>query len=169
LIFIQQTGLLDYILVYEKFLSAFSSRENLSDVSTSIRYDQFDMLIKSWLQKPVLGHGHGAVSDFVIRSEKTPWVYELSYVALLFQTGIIGLLVYLCLLVWPIFKGMYLLKNGNTEASIFIIPGLVGCTCFLIANATNPYLISYDYMWALFFPLAVVNFYMKEKWKHIQE
>jgi O-antigen ligase len=163
-VFIQQLGFLDFFLVYDKFLSAFSDQS--SDVSSVIRYEQFDFLIKSWLQAPILGHGHGAVSDFVKRSETTPWVYELSYMALLFQTGIVGLLTYLALLLWPIYKGWQLIKFRNTEASLFIIPSIVGCACFLIANATNPYLISYDYMWALFFPIAVINYFMKEEpWK----
>jgi hypothetical protein len=160
-VFIQQLGFLDLFLVYEKFTSAFSSKENLSDPSTYVRYSQFDLLIKSWLQKPFFGYGHGAVSHYVVRSAKTPWVYELSYVALLFQTGIVGLFTYLCLLFWPIYKGMKLLSSGDKETYLFIIPSIVGCACFLIANATNPYLISYDYMWALFFPVAVINYFMK--------
>ncbi len=162
LITVQQYGLVDLSLVYEKFTSAFSSKENLSDKSTSIRYDQFDLLIKSWAQKPLLGYGHGAVSEFVVRSKITPWIYELSYVALLFQTGIIGLVIYLGLLFWPIYKGMQIIKNGSAESQVFILPCIVGWVSFLIANGTNPYLISYDYMWALFFPVAIVNYFMKE-------
>ena len=87
--------------------------------------------------------------------------YELTYVALLFQTGIIGVLAYLGLLFWPVYKGAQLLKKTNEEAGLFIIPSIVGCACFLIANATNPYLQSYDFMWALFLPIAIINFFMK--------
>jgi O-antigen ligase len=159
LIFVQQLGFLDFILIYQKFLSAFSSQ---ADASTATRYEQFDLLIRSWQKKPLLGFGHGAVSQYIVRSEDRPWMYELSYVALLFQTGIIGLLTYLGLLAWPVFKGMQLLKRGTAEASVFIVPIIVGCFCFLVANATNPYLQSYDYMWALFLPIAVVNYFMKE-------
>ncbi len=162
LITVQKLGLIDVSLVYEKFISAFASKENVADVSTSIRYDQFDLLIKSWLQNPLLGKGHGAVSQYIVRSNQFPWEYELSYVALLFQTGIIGVLIYLGLLFWPIYKGWRLLKRVNNEAAILIISAIVGSSCFLIANATNPYLISYDYMWALFFPIAVVNYYTKQ-------
>jgi len=161
LISAQQLGLFDYMLVYEKFTSAFSSQGG-EDASTSVRYEQFSLLIKSWLQNPILGHGHGAVSSYMVRSEKSPWVYELSYVALLFQTGIVGLLAYLALLVWPIIKGLQLIRYGSYDAVTFIVPAIVGWCCFLIANGTNPYLISYDYMWALFFPLAVINYFSKQ-------
>ena len=34
---------------------------------------------------------------------------------------------------------------------------LTGACTFLIANATNPYLETYDYLWVIFLPLAVVN------------
>ncbi|MFT4153291.1 O-antigen ligase family protein [Parafilimonas sp.] len=162
LIAVADSGFIDLSLVFQKFSEAFASKENLSDKSVAIRYDQFDLLIKSWLQKPLLGHGHGAVSSFVVRSEKTPWMYELSYVALLFQTGIIGLLIYLALLGWPIYKGLTLLRKGNHETALLLMPLMVGCTCFLIANGTNPYLQSYDNMWTLFFPVAVINYLTKE-------
>jgi len=67
-------------------------------------------------------------------------------VALLFQTGIIGITVYLGLLFWPVYKGIQLLKKADLEATLFIIPNIVGSVCFLIANGTNPYLQSYDFM-----------------------
>lgn len=163
IIIAEASGLFNFSLVYEKFISAFSSRGDLEDVSTSTRYDQFELLVKSWLQKPLIGFGHGAVSRYIIRSYKTPWIYELSYVALLFQTGVLGLSAYLALLAWPIYKGIQIIRKANTETCIFLIPCLVGCACFLIANATNPYLQSYDYMWTLFFPVAVINYFLKTR------
>lgn len=158
---IERSGIIDVSLVFQKFSSAFGSEQNV-DASVATRYDQFDLLVKSWLQKPLFGHGHGAVSDFIIRSYEKPWLYELSYAALLFQTGIIGLTVYFLLLGWPIYKGLQLLKKGNSETALLVIPVIVGCACFLIANGTNPYLQSYDDMWALFLPVAIVNCLMKE-------
>ncbi len=158
----QESGLFNFTLVFNKFLSAFSSKQNVSDASTQTRYRQFDLLIKSWLHAPLLGHGHGAVSQYIIRSKTAPWMYELSYVALLFQTGIIGLGIYFALIIWPIYKGVRLIKTADKETCFFIIPSITACACFLIANATNPYLQSYDYIWALFFPVAIINYYLKE-------
>ncbi|MBV9963280.1 MAG: O-antigen ligase family protein [Parafilimonas sp.] len=162
-IIFQSLGIFDLSIVFEKFMSAFSSKENLKDASTLTRYTQFDSLIKSWLQKPWFGFGNGAVSEYVVRSKTTPWVYELTYVALLFQTGIIGAVIYILLLIWPIIKSIQLLKLPDEQAAVFLIPSIVGCACFLIANGTNPYLISYDYMWALFFPVAIINYYLKQQ------
>jgi hypothetical protein len=34
---------------------------------------------------------------------------------------------------------------------------LVGFTCFLVGNATNPYLEKYDLMWVIFLPVALIN------------
>ena len=34
---------------------------------------------------------------------------------------------------------------------------LVGTTCFLIASASNPYLEKFDFLWVLFFPVAIIH------------
>lgn len=162
IIFLDSTGFFNFSLITDKFSSAFSGREDLNDESTNLRYEQLTFLLKSWSQKPWFGFGHGAVSTYTIRSEKTPWIYELSYVALLFQTGIVGLSIYLLLLVWPIYKGILIIRKADRETCFIIIPSLVGCVSFLIANASNPYLQAYDCMWALFLPVAIINHYLKK-------
>jgi hypothetical protein len=163
LVVAERSGFVDVSLIFQKFTGAFASKENLTDESVAIRYNQFNLLLKSWLQRPLIGHGHGAVSDFIVRSEKTPWIYELTYAALLFQTGAIGLIIYFLLLGWPIYKGLQLVKKGSSEIALLVIPLSVGCICFLVANATNPYLQSYDCMWTVFLPIAILNYFMKEQ------
>ncbi len=162
-VYATRSGFIDIGLVFQKFTDVFASRQNLSDQSVATRYDQLDLLLKSWWQKPLFGHGHGAVSDFVIRSHEKPWLYELSYAALLFQTGAIGLTVYFLLIGWPVYKGLKLIRKGNAETALLVIPLIVGCICFLIANGTNPYLQSYDCMWTVFFPVAIINYLMKQQ------
>ena len=158
--FVNSTGIVNVKNTIIRITSAFNSNKDLQDKGTKLRYNQIELLIKSWEQKPLFGHGHGSVSEYMIRNENTPWLYELSYFALLFQTGIIGLIVYLGLLFWPIIKGIQLLKKGNTECNIYIMPCLVGYVFILIGNASNPYLASYDYSWSLFFPVTVINFFI---------
>jgi len=34
---------------------------------------------------------------------------------------------------------------------------LVGTTCFLLVNATNPYLWKFDSYWVIFMPVALIN------------
>jgi hypothetical protein len=39
-----------------------------------------------------------------------------------------------------------------------MLPVLAGMTCFLIANATNPYLGKFDCLWVIFLPIALINY-----------
>ena len=77
--------------------------------------------------------------------------------ALLFQTGIVGFTAYAAGIVWIFYRGIMLIREGGQLGGM-MIPMLVGCTAFLIANATNPYLARFDGLWTLFLPLAVINY-----------
>jgi O-antigen ligase len=112
-----------------------------------------------WSARPIFGAGFGAVAsdNFGSSVEDVPWAYELQYVALLFQVGVFGMLVYGGAVLWL----MYQLINkskANPDYAILMIPSLVGLSCFLIANATNPYISKFDYLWTLFLPVGLVNF-----------
>lgn len=125
------------------------------------RVQQFTALVEGWLRSPFFGNGLGA-SASLIRSDEQPWAYELVYVALLFQTGLIGCAIYIGAIAWIYWRGIKLLKENGPIAAI-MLPTLVGMTCFLIANATNPYLAKFDYMWVIFWPLALINFHLLQK------
>jgi hypothetical protein len=150
-----QYDLFDLSSFTDLFIRGFDLSATGQDESSSIRGEQFSRLIDSWLENPILGSGHGAFSQYVIRSDETPWIYELSYVALLFQTGIAGIIIYFSLLIWIFHKGLVLIRSDKKH--FYIIPALVGFTCFLIGNASNPYLVAYDHMWAMFLPLCFIN------------
>ncbi len=123
--------------------------------SAILRRDQFFALWDGFLQNPFFGAGHGASVDYV-RSDKA-WVYELSYVALLFQVGVFGFMAYLSGIFWIYWMGIRLIRKGG-KFSNYMVPTLVGMTCFLIANATNQYLAKFDSMWVVFLPVALINY-----------
>ena len=135
----------------------------------STRVDQFHYLIAGWEQSPLFGSGYGAVvPGFRPRPDvllgirlgiTQPWSYELSYIALLYHTGLVGLGLYAAGVAWIFFTGLRIIRSGHPFAHR-LIPVLVGTACFLIANATNPYLEKYDYMWVIFLPLAYVNLWL---------
>jgi hypothetical protein len=148
---------LDLSLVWENFVSGFNTKDSTSSVSA--RKEQFIALIDGWIDAPILGGGHGAAAEGVVRNPKQAWAYELSYVALLFQTGLVGILVYSSAVMWIFIRGISMMRR-IPESSGLLIPTLSGLFCFLIANATNPYLGSFDYLWVLFLPVAILNTYM---------
>lgn len=123
------------------------------------RRDQFFNLLNGWIQAPVLGWGHGAVAPGWARSEETPWAYELSYVALLFHTGIVGFLIYASGVGWIVINSLRIIREGN-RLGLCMLSVLVGTVCFLVANGADPYLEKYDYMWVIFLPLAIINIWL---------
>jgi hypothetical protein len=126
--------------------------------SAGIRYEQFVALLDGWEKHPLLGAGHGAGVSY-IRSQEMPWAYELSYVALLFQTGLVGFFLYASGIIWIFWMGVRMIRSGDPLGRQ-ILPILTGTCCFLIGNATNPYLAKYDYIWVIFLPLAFINYWL---------
>lgn len=136
-----------------------NSQTTLMKLGTELRFSQFDALIQGWKEKPLLGAGFGINAEGSIRSETTPGMYELSYVAMLFQTGIIGITIYFLLIAW-LFKMCVKIIKSNEENSTWMVAILTGVTCMIIANATNPYIQSFDGLWVFFYPLALINRYL---------
>jgi hypothetical protein len=132
-----------------------------TDPVAMLRRDQFRALVSGWLDAPLLGSGHGVPAS-VIRSVETPWSYELSYVALLFHVGVLGAMAYAAGFVWIGVTAHRIARAGWTEAP-GLVATLVGTTMFLAANATNPYLEKYDYIWVIFLPIAFVNCWLVER------
>jgi hypothetical protein len=126
------------------------------DVSATARSNQFVALLTEWANAPLLGAGHGASAAGSVRSVAMPWAYELSYAALLFHTGLVGFIAYASAVVWIYAEAIRVIRDGGARAS-YMLAVLVGLTCFLIGNATNPYLEKYDLMWVIFLPVALIN------------
>ena len=145
---------LDLSALVEDFLSGFDFGDS-NNISAARRSEQFNALIGEWQGSPFIGFGHGS-GALSAPGDVMPWAYELQYIALLFQTGILGMLVYGSAVAWLMYQ-MIRLSRKYADLAILMLPALVGLTCFLIANATNPYLSKFDYLWTLFLPIGLVN------------
>lgn len=141
--------------LYNMFMEGFDFGSTASE-SASIRRDQFSALINGWADSPLLGAGHGASAPGYIRDHEMPWAYELFYVALLYQVGLVGFLVYTAGIVWIYHMAIKIIKQGGYHGQM-MIPLLVGMSCFLVTTATNPYLVRFDGIWVIFLPIAVIN------------
>ena len=147
----------DVRLLWDRFVAGFDLSAQTLDLSAVERRTQFFALSRGWLNNPLWGVGHGASVLGSIRSETMPWSYELYYLALLYQTGLVGFTAYTAGIVWVFRKGLEIIREGG-DLGRLMLPMLAGCTGFLIAAGTNPYLERFDGLWFLFLPLAVVNY-----------
>lgn len=140
----------------EHLESLLASIINFSDNPSNLeRKYQFDALMDGVLESPFIGAGAGAVASY-IRSEDMPWAYELYYVSLAFQYGLLGLLIYvvgvLGLILFLAWRVRFL---GRKSFEFYCLSGFIA---FILASATNPYIAKFDYMWVIFVPVALLNF-----------
>lgn len=133
-----------------------------SDLVAMSRRDQFVALVTGWLHQPLFGSGHGAPVHGSIRSFETPWAYELTYLALLYHTGIVGVVAYSGGLCWTFLKSRQIARTGWPQAP-YLMATLVGTASFVLATATNAYLEKYDSIWVLFLPIAFINAWLVER------
>jgi hypothetical protein len=134
------------------------------NTSGGIRGMQFRALITSWKERPLLGWGAGVGTETYNRGATG---FELVYIARLFQTGILGIILYFSYISWIIYRCILLIKK-RTYLSKIMYGILNGFICFMIANATNPYLDTFDHMWVLYLPLAIINYDLLAKNKYSQ-
>lgn len=129
--------------VSNTFLSAF----DISTSSGDTRVTQVSMLINEWKSSPIFGHGLNSYVEEYTRSSTTPWSYEMVYIAMLSQTGIVGVILFLFTVIFVIKKIYKRIKNDNSMESSCFLAILVGFICFIIAGATNP-MVYYVWAWA---------------------
>lgn len=132
-----------------RFLNAFRGQEG------DIRIDQGKALWRGFLKFPLLGSGAGVgVSDY-IRSTET-WMYELSYHLILYNSGILGMGVYLASF-FLILKNLWR-KSIQSKSTVVANALIVAFLSALIANASNPYFTSsFDFIWFIFIPIMFIN------------
>lgn len=157
IIFILGISFLTNINLSNIITDFFAGFDFKNDASASVRRLQFFSLTNSWLESPLIGHGLGAGTELT-RSTEMPWAYELYYLSILHNMGILGFSIYVFGIVWIYKNGILIIKKG-INLSYYMIYILVGFTTFLIASATNPYIGKFDYMWVIFIPVAFINYY----------
>jgi hypothetical protein len=122
----------------------------------SLRMLQYDSLINGWFSTNLLfGAGNGAHAD-VIRDVNMPWAYELTYVYMLFSTGIFGVVFYFFWFLYGIFR-LRRAIGGDEFLSIYIPPIITGVFCLVIVSASNPYYAKFDYLWVVLLPHLLVD------------
>ena len=149
----------DYQLMTQYLFEGFTSSDPMS---SNVRVEQFYALLDGWILNPIFGAGSGAVQWAYIRSFEDPWNYELSYMKLLFDFGLFGILIYGIGVLWIWYKSvrMYL---GNYELGKYALAVSIGSISFMVGNATNPFLLKFDYLVVIFLPIALINLWLVKR------
>ena len=126
------------------------------------RSTQFHALLAGWEENPLLGAGHGATVYGSVRSQESPWIFELGYMALLYQVGLVGVAAFAGGILWIYLTGLRVIRSGGYLAAL-MVASLVGMSSTLIAHATNPYLVRFDGMWAIFLPVSLINYWLVQR------
>lgn len=153
---------LNFDAMVEGFTAGFRFTPTETDTGASYRREQFHALLSSWMQNPILGSGYGAPAQGSIRSGKNTWNYELTYMALLHQTGILGVTAYGAAIVWVYWMGAKIIRSGGTLSAL-MVACLVGMSSMLVANATNPYFGTFERYWAIFLPIGLINWWLVKR------
>lgn len=138
-----------------------SLKIDLSQSSDYTRVNQFNSLIDEWSKNILFGNGIGSFTDDRSIYDQQPWAYELQYVLLLYQVGLVGFLIYFLSFSYIFLKTLIHSKKNNLYEHNFI---LCGVFTFILINSTNPYLLKLDFLWILFLPIIFYNgFYSNSK------
>lgn len=128
----------------------------LGDTSAGQREAQAPKLWDAFKQNPVFGDGLGAVvRPYYVRDPASPWSYELTYLQLLFQMGVLGLLAVLALPLAVVRRGLREATVGELRA--LPLAGAMAILGILVASATNPYLLSSFGMLGIAIGLSMVG------------
>lgn len=158
LIGIVAVSFFDVDMIMKEFMSSFDFKNNDSNYERTLQYRS---ITEDFMEHPLFGRGNGYVSSY-IRTPDAPWEYELTYNYLLSAFGIIGILFLIIPYFIVFYRCIRIVRNDGTY-SYLIVPALSGALVLLIANATNPYLLKFDFLWSFFLPIIVLNQIVKEK------
>jgi hypothetical protein len=125
---VQQPAALAYVK------AAFSSEDE--------RTIQKDYLIEGFADYPVIGSGFGAYAGYS-RNAEMPWLYELTYHQMLFNLGIVGVLLLSLGFLYFLRLAVVGLRDAGNDFAIRL-GMLVGFLAILIGSYSNPYLQFFD-------------------------
>ena len=147
------------------FMHLYKSTENICSIENSIyfgieksklggliRRAQINCLTKEIASSPFFGNGLGCVIKQCVRSESQPWRFELTYLGIIMNIGLIGFAVYIGVYLFWFRKVVY-----NGESTRDVMPLLCGSAFFIICSATNPYIMGVENLWIYFVPYMLVN------------
>ena len=129
-------------------------------LGAEVRNIQIQMLTKSIYKSPWLGNGIGSVTPSCVRSAQQPWRFEMTYLTIAKDIGLLGLfLLSVVYLRWTLS-----VMHSSLDKSVSF-PLLAGSLFFIICSTTNPYIMSVEGIFLYFMPYILVQV-ERRKLKH---
>jgi hypothetical protein len=151
------------LVSFSSVSSAFSDAQALifgGDETAALQQDirilEGQELLNGWSGSPIIGHGFGATLNGFDRDPNRPWNFELQYHLILFQTGVIGILIGFLALLFTL-RQLRTAARATPQFASTLLVTTAGAASVLVANAIDPYLQAPGHMWAIYLPLAVAN------------
>lgn len=121
----------------------------------AVRVTQTQAMLHEWVNSPLIGQGLGATMPRFSRNDERPWLFELQYHQLLFDTGLFGFVVVLA--AGLLFLGAFVRAYRATPAlrGSLLVSTTAGFA-LLIANASNPYLQAVAHGWGIALMVGMV-------------
>lgn len=160
--------ILYYYSIYPDIFNSYidAVKMGFSSSEEPTKFLQHKALMDKFFESPILGNGFGMT---ILERNKPGLIqheFELTYQARLAWTGIIGFLFYYVPILLMYIKGYKYIKRHN---DYILLSFLVALFFGLIADATNPYLSSFDTLWPIYLCLHRINQYeiVPKEYKYI--
>jgi hypothetical protein len=113
------------------------------EISSSSRLTQGPHLISGAKRHLFLGSGLGAtLPSGYTRSTTAPWSFELAWLQLIFQTGVVGLVSMLGVLTLVLRAAWRTLPGSSGPQTTWRLTGFAGLLGFVFTCGSNPYLVT---------------------------
>lgn len=127
----------------------------------SVRESQTVVLWREFKKHPIIGAGNATlIAELALVNNQM--LYESTYLMNLNNTGLIGMIIYIAILVYPIITLVkYLKKRRKDQFAVALLMGYCGC---LVECHVNPVFTRFDCMWFLFLvPMYTLNYRRRQK------
>lgn len=135
--------------------------ETIAFDGNSLRSRQHTALMDGLIDSPFFGSGIGGTVD-IIRNSERPWIFELTFSQMLYNFGIAGFLAWCLFYIHYSFLVFRKISKSIKNKTIYISL-YVGFISVMVASITNPYLGSFDYLFALILlPLIIQSIHVNK-------
>ncbi len=152
-----------YFFLSDYINIALTNRLSSSDSSSIIKFDQLITLLQTWSDRLIFGNGFGIEITFsTILGTRTMINFELFWLQLLVNMGLIGFIVYIKIFVKSIYYSIKISKKIPFKDALLIKSLIVGLVMLSIISSVNPFLNNSIGIGYLIIVLATISVYFRD-------